>query len=95
MCGLLGVSSGYWVLFITMASEQFGTDIRATVTTTTPNFVRGLLVPLSALFLALESGVGAPGSAAIAMGISFVIAFVSLAALKETFGKDLDYIEPD
>jgi len=95
VCGLLGVTSGYWVLFITMASEQFGTDIRATVTTTVPNFVRGLLIPLTALYLALESSVGAPGSAGIVMALSFVVAFVSLAWLKETFGKDLDYSEPD
>lgn len=95
VCGLLGVTSGYWVLFITMASEQFGTDIRATVTTTTPNFVRGLLIPLTALYLALEGSVGAPGSAGIVMAISFAVAFVSLALLRETFGKDLDYTEPD
>ena len=95
LCGLLGVTSGYWVLFITMASEQFGTDIRATVTTTTPNFVRGLLVPLTSLFLLLEGGLGAAGSAGVVAAISFVVGFGSLASLAETYGKDLDYLEPD
>jgi putative MFS transporter len=95
LCGLLGVTSGYWVLFITMASEQFGTDIRATVTTTTPNFVRGLLVPLTTLFLALEGGLGAAGSAGVVMAICFVLAAISLASLDETFGRDLDFTEPD
>ena len=41
----LGAGTGFWALFVTIASEQFGTNIRATVTTTTPNFVRGA-VPL-------------------------------------------------
>lgn len=95
LCGLLGVTSGYWVLFITMASEQFGTDIRATVTTTTPNFVRGLLVPLTSLFLLFEPGLGAPGSGMVVMALCFLVAFVSLWWLDETFGKDLDFIEPD
>jgi len=95
LCGLLGVTSGYWVLFITMASEQFGTDIRATVTTTTPNFVRGLLVPLTSLFLLFEPSLGAPGSGLVVMAGCFVIAFLSLWWLEETFGKDLDFLEPD
>lgn len=95
LCALLGVSSGYWVLFITMASEQFGTDIRATVTTTTPNFVRGLLVPLTTLFLVIEGGLGASGGAAVVMALSFLVAFVSLASLRETYGRDLDFVEPD
>ncbi|MFU8797909.1 MAG: MFS transporter, partial [Gammaproteobacteria bacterium] len=44
MCGLIGFAGGYWALFVTMAAEQFGTNLRATVTTTAPNFVRGSVV---------------------------------------------------
>ena len=95
LCGLLGVTSGYWVLFITMASEQFGTNLRATVTTTTPNFVRGLLVPLAALFLAFEGSLGAPGSGFVVLAISFLVAIVSLLSLAETYGRDLDFVEPE
>jgi len=95
LCALLGFTSGYWVLFVTMAAEQFGTDIRATVTTTAPNFVRGLLVPLSAVFLALEGDLGAAGSGAVALAIVFVLAAVSLASLGDTFAKNLDYLEPE
>ena len=44
VCLLLGIGTGYWAVFVTIASEQFGTNIRATVTTTAPNFVRGAVV---------------------------------------------------
>ncbi len=43
ICGFLGLAGGYWAIFVTIASEQFGTNLRATVTTTVPNFVRGFL----------------------------------------------------
>ncbi|HVG40595.1 MAG TPA: hypothetical protein VM888_03200 [Chitinophagaceae bacterium] len=41
---------GYWVIFVTIATEEFRTNTRATVTTTVPNFVRGAVVPLTLLF---------------------------------------------
>ena len=41
VCFGLGLATGYWAVFVTVASEQFGTNLRATVTTTAPNFVRG------------------------------------------------------
>ena len=47
----LGVFCGYWALFITMAAEQFGTNIRATVATTVPNFVRGSVIPITSSFI--------------------------------------------
>ena len=30
-CALLGFSTSFWSMFVTMAAEQFGTNIRATV----------------------------------------------------------------
>lgn len=94
ICGLLGFSVGFWAIFVTIASEQFGTNIRATVTTTTPNFVRGALVPIAWLFTYFKEPLGIIGSA-IALGILVLtIAGISLIELEETFGKDLNYIEP-
>ncbi|MBI4815595.1 MAG: MFS transporter [Deltaproteobacteria bacterium] len=91
--GLLGFSTGYWAVFVTVASEQFGTNLRATATTTAPNFVRGSLVPVSALFSQLKEPLGVT-EAAIAVGVLvLVLAFVSAAALEETFGRDLDFLE--
>ncbi|MGB7219988.1 MAG: MFS transporter [Vicinamibacterales bacterium] len=93
VCLLLGIAVGYWAVFVTIASEQFGTNIRATVTTTAPNFVRGSLVLLTLAFQALRPSVGIQVSAMIVGGVALAIACVSLWGLEETYGKDLDYLE--
>lgn len=93
-CFLMGFFSGYWAVFVTVASEQFGTNIRATVTTTVPNFVRGSLVLVSAAFTALKPSQGIVAAAAVVGAGCFALALLALSGLKETFGKDLDYLEP-
>lgn len=90
---LLGIFCGYWALFITMAAEQFGTNIRATVATTVPNFVRGSVVPITSSFMMLKESMGVLGSAATVGAVVFVIALVALYYTRETFHEDLDYIE--
>ncbi len=93
---LLGISVGFWVIFVTIAAEQFGTNLRATVATSVPNFARGMLVPISLSFLYLKGpdATGSVISAAYIMGaICLGIAFLSLWGMKETFDKDLDYVE--
>lgn len=94
VCFGLGFFAGYWAVFVTIASEQFGTNIRATVTTTVPNFVRGSLVAVSWAFTALKPGRGILGAAGIVGTVCFGLAFLALSGLRETFGKDLDYLEP-
>lgn len=89
----LGVFCGYWALFITMAAEQFGTNIRATVATTVPNFVRGSVVPITSSFMLLKESMGVLGSAAVVGSVTFAIALVALYYTRETFHEDLDYIE--
>jgi MFS family permease len=95
ICMFLGFSVGYWVIFMTIATEQFGTNIRATVTTTVPNFVRGAVVPLSLLFQYLKGLFdGSLIHAGIAVALlSLVLAFWALSKMQETFSKDLDYLE--
>jgi predicted MFS family arabinose efflux permease len=93
LCFGIGVACGYWALFITVAAEQFGTNIRSTVASTVPNFVRGMVVPMSIAFLALKSYGGVVFAAAVVGAVVFVIGFVALWKLEETFHKDLDYIE--
>ncbi|MEQ1918709.1 MAG: MFS transporter [Elusimicrobiota bacterium] len=93
-CFALGFFAGYWAIFVTIASEQFGTNIRATATSSVPNFVRGSLVAVSALFQFLKPGQGILGAAGIVGALCFSIALLSLMGLRETFGKDLDYLEP-
>ena len=93
VCGALGFATGYWAVFVTVASEQFGTNVRATVTTTAPNFVRGAVVPLTLGFQALKGTLGLRGSAIAVGAVSIVIALIAAATLRETYGKDLDYVE--
>jgi putative MFS transporter len=90
---MLGFSVGFWVIFVTIASEQFGTNLRATVTTTVPNFVRGSLVPVSLLFDYINERSGLLQAAYWVTAIVVVIAVFSLTNLKDTFSKDLDYLE--
>lgn len=93
-CVALGFAAGYWAVFVTMASEQFGTNIRATVTTTAPNFVRGAVVPLTSAFQAASASLGIQGSAIAVGAVTLFIAFIALRGLAETYGKDLSYLEP-
>lgn len=93
ICTFLGFASGYWAIFVTVAAEQFGTNLRATVATTVPNFVRGMVVPITLSFQWARGQFGLQGGA-IAVGcICMLIAFFSLYRLEETFHKDLDYFE--
>jgi MFS family permease len=93
VCLALGFSSGYWVIFVTVAAEQFGTNLRATVATTVPNFVRGMVVPITLLFQFFRQYVGLEGGALAVGALCVIAAFLALASLEETFHKDLDYYE--
>lgn len=93
LCFALGICGGYWAVFATNAAEQFGTNIRATVATTVPNFVRGSLVLLTSAFLYFKVHFSLIHSAMIVGGSCFVLAFLALYLLPETYGKDLDYFE--
>jgi putative MFS transporter len=90
---LMGISGGYWILLITSATERFGTNLRATVTTTIPNFIRGAVVPMSTLFIALTEPYGVITAAQIVGVIVCGLAAVSLAVIKESFHDDLNFVE--
>lgn len=95
LCFLLGVSMGYWGLFVTVASETFGTNVRATVTTTVPNFVRGATVPITLAYAFLNESLqlGMVWSAAFVGLICFAVAIWAAFGMEETYAKDLDYVE--
>jgi MFS family permease len=93
MCFLLGTGTGYWAIFVTIAAEQFGTNIRSTAANTIPNFVRGS-VPIIMLFFGLLTLNFSDGVSALMIGLFFItLAFYSISRLKETYGKDLNYNE--
>lgn len=92
-CFLLGASTGYWAIFVTIAAEQFGTNIRSTAANTVPNFVRGSVFLIVSLFVILTSLFPIGVSALIVGLLSVASAFWGIYHLKETFSKDLNYHE--
>jgi putative MFS transporter len=92
---VLGIAMGYWALFITVASEQFGTNIRSTVTTTVPNFVRGTTVAMTMGWKYMSPSMGIIQAALIVGAIVIPLAITSVIVLEESHGKDLDYLEID
>ncbi len=93
VCGLLGFATGYWAMFVQMGAEQFGTNIRATAATSSPNFVRGLTIPITTAFHALTPRLGVAGSGFAVMMTLIAVAFASLTTLRETFDDEMDYLE--
>lgn len=92
-CLCTGIFTGYWVVFVTMAAEQFGTNLRATVTTTAPNMVRGSLILVTMLFQWLAGSMGIVNAALCVAVITVGMAYIALYNLDETYGRDLNFIE--
>lgn len=92
-CSSFGFSTGYWSVFVTNAAEQFGTNMRATAAITIPNFVRGSVVPITMSFRVLRDGYGTLAGLTVVGIVVFAIAYLSLATMAETYGKDLDALE--
>jgi MFS family permease len=96
ICAGLGFGTGFWAIFVTMGAEQFGTNIRATAATTIPNMVRGMLaifiLPLFQWLRGME-GVGYVNGGIYTAIIIMIITVIAIALSKETFGKDLNYVE--
>ncbi len=93
VCMLMGFGTGFWALFVTMAAEHFGTNLRATAATTVPNMVRGSLPLIIILFKSLVPGHGTVTAAAITGTIVMVISTIAVVLTEETFGKDLNFLE--
>lgn len=89
----IGFATGYWAVFMSSASELFGTNIRATVTTTAPNFVRGAVTLMSLANAYLKPSHGLVQSSMIIGTVVFVLAYLACYKLEETFSKDLNYSE--
>jgi putative MFS transporter len=88
-----GVGTGFWTVIITNAAEQFGTNIRATVTTTVPNLIRGSLPIMSVCFALLQHSFNKIVSAEILAAFIIVLPLIALYYTEETFGKDLNFLE--
>jgi len=94
VCAGLGLGTGYWAIFVTMGAEEFGTNLRATAATTIPNMVRGLLaVLILPLFKFLRDYFSYFNAGLITSIIIMLIGIIALVNIKETFGKELDFVE--
>lgn len=96
ICGMLGFSTGFWAIFVTMGAEQFGTNLRATAATTIPNMVRGALPLINLMFLNLFQkswGWGLYQSGVVTGIVVISITLIAFYFTEETFQKDLNYLE--
>lgn len=89
----LGFCGGFWIVYLTAVAEQFGTNLRATVTTSVPNFVRGSTVLMTLSFSYMKASLGVLGSAMVVCMIVFTLGLLALWRLRESFGVDLDFVE--
>ena len=96
ICTLLGFSTGFWAIFVTMGAEQFGTNLRCTAATTIPNMVRGALPLINMMFLDLFQkswGWSLVYSGIITGIVVMTITLIAYYFTEETFHKDLNYVE--
>jgi len=98
ICAALGFATGFWAIFVTMAAEQFGTNLRATAATTVPNMVRGSVPLIFLVFKWLQTVFSATLhpyiTAAWVTGVLVMVtAIIAAYFTEETFGKDLNYTE--
>jgi len=94
ICAGLGFGTGFWAIFVTMGAEQFGTNLRATAATTIPNMVRGMLaVFIIPLFKGLRGITDYYTGGWLAAIIIMLIGFIAVINTRETFGKDLNFVE--
>ena len=87
--------AGFWALFVTVAAEQFGTNLRSTTATTVPNFIRGTVIPLTLIFKVLRDHIGIIYGALLIGILTIIIAFIALKLIDETYGRDLNFEEID
>ena len=95
LCFALGSAAGYWAVLVTVAAEQFGTNLRGTVATTVPNLVRGSAVIATLAFSSLRNHMSLPNAALVVGLVCLGLSFFALFFMEETFGKDLNFIEVD
>jgi len=90
---LIGVAAGFWALFVTVAAENFGTNLRSTAATSIPNFVRAAVVPMSLMLTPLRQHFEHWQATLIVGCVVFAISLLSTYFLRETFAESLEYLE--
>ena len=93
ICGVMGLFCGSWACLITMSAEQFGTNLRATVTTSVPNLIRGSAIILTTSFIWLKNTYSMPISIWVLSAGIYVLLAIGMFFLKDTFHRDLNFYE--
>ncbi len=93
ICLGAGFGTGYIAMYFTVVAESYGTNLRATATTSSPSVVRGLVIPMTLAFQGLKPALGTIGAACLLGILAYGLAFWSLIYVRETFGTDLDFVE--
>jgi MFS transporter, putative metabolite:H+ symporter len=89
----MGIFQGYWTTFLSVAAELFGTNLRATVSTSVPNFVRASTVPINYVVFGWAASNGFIASTLFMGFFVYSFALIALALLRESYGKDLNFVE--
>jgi putative MFS transporter len=93
ICAGLGYGTGFTVVYITMSAEQFGTNLRASAAISIPNMVRGALPLILLLFKFARGYLGYLTGAWVTGLFLMVIGVVAAIYTKDSFGRDLDFVE--
>lgn len=93
MICFMGIGTGKNAAIFTIASEQFGTNIRATAVTSATNFIRAFAIPYTLIFSSLSPKIGVIYAAISVAILAFSLAFWAIFQLDETFSKDVDFVE--
>jgi MFS family permease len=96
ICAGLGFGTGFWAIFVTIGAEQFGTNLRSTAATTVPNMVRGMLtIFILPLFQGLRNITDYVTGGWLTALIIMAITIVAAINIKETFHKDMNFVETE
>lgn len=90
---ILGMACANWAVLLTTTSEQFGTNLRATVTTSVPNMIRGSAIGLTLCFTEIKTIVPSFEAALLVGAISLLIGALAVWKLEETYARDINFLE--
>lgn len=92
-CFWIGFGSGFWAMLVTVAAEQFGTNLRSTATTSVPNMIRGSVPIMLIGFDYLKQTRSVIISAAIVGAIAFALGIYATLTISETHNREMDFVE--
>jgi len=92
-CFWIGFGSGFWAMLVTVAAEQFGTNLRSTATTSVPNMIRGSVPIMLIGFDYLKQTRSVIISAAIVGAIAFALGIYATLTISETHNREIDFVE--